>query len=99
MTHFKSTGALEQIEFLLQVRRVFEELKNNPQKREQILSSRGPLAGLLDMLKKIFPAKGKKAEEEISITGIKQSISAMNPTVEEVHDLKNGILKEYHDLI
>ncbi len=99
MTHFKSTGALEQIEFLLQVRRVFEELKNNPQKREQILSSRGPLAGLLDMLKRVFPGRSKKADDEISITGIKQSISAMNPTVEEVHDLKNGILKEYHDLI
>lgn len=99
MTHFTSTGAIDQIRFLLEVRRIFEDLKRNPEKRDSILSTKGPLASFINLLLKIFPGRKKDETDEVSIQGLKQSVSEMNPSVEEVHDLKIGILIEYHDLV
>ncbi len=99
MTHFTATGAIDQIRFLLEVKRLLHDLKWNPERKDSILSGSGPLASIFNLLMKIFPGRNKDESEKITIQGLKQSVSELNPSVEEVHELKIGILIEYHDLV
>jgi hypothetical protein len=50
------------------------------------------------LLKKIFPTRFK-AEEDLTIETLKNSITEINPAVEEVRELKEGILRDFRDTI
>lgn len=95
MVHFNTTGAIEQLEFLLNVRKIFHELSENPEKRESAQQTGGLLQGLRKLFKRIFPAKSKVDEDEITLEILKNSVSEINPAVEEVRELKEGILKDF----
>ena len=95
MVHFNTTGAIEQLEFLLNVRKIFHELSENPEKRESAQQAGGLLQGLRKLFKRIFPAKSKVDEDEITLEILKNSVSEIQPAVEEVRELKEGILKDF----
>jgi len=98
MVHFNATGAIQQIEFLLNIRKIFQEIHENPEKKEKLMATSSLFQGLRSLLKKIFPGKTKD-DEEITLDTLKKSISDLNPAVEEVRELKEGILKDYAGLI
>ena len=62
MNHFKANGALAQIEFLLGVRTIFEEIKNDPEKRDLILKKTTLLDSFKNLLKMVFT--GKRNEDD-----------------------------------
>lgn len=95
MVHFNTTGAIEQLEFLLNVRKIFHELSENPEKRESAQQAGGLLQGLRKLFKRIFPAKSKVDEDEITLEILKNSVSEIQPAVEEVRELREGILKDF----
>jgi len=97
MFHFKATGAIQQIEYLLNIRKIFQEIREDPEKRDTILHKKSILDGLLDLVKKIFPSR-KKDEEKITIESLKNTVIDLNPAVEEVRELKDGLLKDYRDI-
>jgi MoxR-like ATPase len=100
MNHFKANGALVQIEFLLNIRKIFEEIKSDPDKREQILKKSSLLEGLKNLLKMVFAGRRREGEEEnLTLEYLKKSVFEVNSSVEEVNELKNGILKDYRDLM
>jgi len=98
MNHFKATGALSQIEFLLHVRTVFEEIKNNPDKRDTILKKSSLFDSIKNLFKLVFAGKRRDDDEEITLESLKKSVFDVSSSVEEVNELKNGILKEYREL-
>jgi len=98
MNHFKANGALAQIEFLLGVRTIFEEIKNDPEKRDLILKKSSLLDNLKNLFKLVFTGRRNDAEEEITLDSLKKSVFDVSSSVEEVNELKNGILKEYREL-
>ncbi len=97
MVHFNASGAIPQIEFLLNVRKVLQEIREDPDKRESILSKKTILDTFLGILKKLFPTK-RKDDDKLTIESLKSNVLEMNPAVEEVNELKNGILRDYKDL-
>ncbi|MCX7677667.1 MAG: MoxR family ATPase [Spirochaetes bacterium] len=99
MVHFNNTGALQQIEFLLGLRKVFQEIREDPSKKEKLKAARGLLSSLFGLFRKIFPSKNKVQDEEVTLEMLKQSINEINPAVEEVRELKEGILRDYRDLL
>lgn len=98
MNHFKANGALSQIEFLLGVRTIFEEIKNDPEKRDLILKKSSLLDNLKNLFKLVFTGRRKDEEDEITLDSLKKSVFDVTSSVEEVNELKNGILKEYREL-
>jgi len=98
MNHFKATGALAQIEFLLGIRTIFSEIESDPEKKEQILKKHSMLDTLKNLLKLIFSGRKKDEDEEFSLDSLKKSVFDVNSSVEEVNELKNGILKQYREL-
>ncbi len=98
MNHFKANGALAQIEFLLGIRAIFEEIKNDPEKRDLILKKSTLLDNIKNLLKMVFTGRRNESEEEITLDSLKKSVFDVNSSVEEVNELKNGILKEYREL-
>ncbi len=98
MIHFDTTGANQQIQLLLNIRKVFQELREDPEKRAIILKKKGFVRELRDILMKIFPAKRKNDNDEITIESLKKNVFDIDPAVEEVRELKDGILKDYQDL-
>jgi len=98
MVHFTSTGAIQQIEFLLNVRRIFQELRGNPEKREAILERKGIIQGLRSILNKIFPSRKNNDDDVFTVESLKKNVLELNPAVEEVNELKDGILKDYRDI-
>ena len=98
MNHFKANGALAQIEFLLGVRTIFEEIKNDPEKRDLILKKSSLLDNLKNLFKLVFTGRRNDSEEEITLDSLKKSVFDVSSSVEEVNELKNGILKEYREL-
>lgn len=98
MNHFKANGALAQIEFLLGIRKIFEEIKNDPEKKEIILKKSTLLDNLRNLLKMVFSGRRREEEEEVTLESLKKSVFEVGSTVEEVNELKNGILKEYREL-
>lgn len=97
MNHFKANGALAQIEFLLGIRSIFEEIKNDPEKKDMILKKSSLLDNLKNLLKLVFTGK-RNEDEEITLESLKKSVFEVSSSVEEVNELKNGILKEYREL-
>ncbi len=98
MNHFKANGALAQIEFLLGVRSIFEEIKNDPEKRDLILKKSSLLENIKNLFKLVFTGRRKDEEDEITLDSLKKSVFDVTSSVEEVNELKNGILKEYREL-
>jgi len=98
MVHYNATGAVQQIEFLLNVRRLFQEIRENPEKRDLILQKKGLLEGLIGFLKKIFPSRRSSEDEKITIESLKNNVLELNPAVEEVRELKEGILRDYREI-
>ncbi len=99
MVHFNTTGAYQQIEFLLNMRRIFQEIREDPDKKDKLKHTRGLLEGLKNLFKKIFPSKSKIEDEEITLETLKNSIAEVNPAVEEARELKEGILRDYKDIL
>jgi len=99
MVHFNSTGANQQIEFLLNLRKIFQEIREDPDKKEKLRHAKGLLEGLKNLFKKIFPSKSKVEDDEITLETLKNSIAEVNPAVEEVRELKEGILRDYKDIL
>ncbi len=97
MVHFNSTGAIHQIEFLLNVRRLFQDIRENPEKKDQILEKKNIMQGLLGLLKRIFPSRNRE-EDVLSVESLRQNVVEMNPSVEEVNELREGILRDYQDI-
>jgi hypothetical protein len=97
MVHFNASGAIPQIEFLLNVRKILQEIREDPDKREAILAKKSVLDALLGILRRIFPSR-KKEDDTLTIESLKTSVLELNPAVEEVSELKSGILKDYKDL-
>ncbi len=97
MNHFKANGSLAQIEFLLGVRTIFEEIKNDPEKRDLILKKSTLLDSFKNLLKMVFTGK-RNEDDEITLESLKKSVFEVTSSVEEVNELKNGILKEYREL-
>ncbi len=95
MVHFNTTGAIEQLEFLLNVRKIFQEISENPEKRESAQQASRLLQGLRKLFKKIFPTKSKIDEDQITLETLKNGVSEINPAVEEVRELKEGILRDF----
>jgi MoxR-like ATPase len=98
LVHFNATGATQQAEFLLNMRKIFQEIRENPDKMSRLQDARGILEGLKGLLKKIFPSRFK-SEEEITIETLKRSIADINPAVEEVRELKEGIQRDFRDIM
>jgi len=97
MVHFNTTGAIQQIEYLLNVRKILQEIRENPEKRDSILAKKNVIDNLLNILRKVFPSK-RKEEEKMTIESIKKGVLELNPSVEEVAELKDGILRDYQDV-
>jgi MoxR-like ATPase len=98
MIHFNTTGAIQQAEFLLSMRKIFQEIRENPEKLEILREAKGILQSLRNLFKKIFPSRTKVEDENITIETLKNSIAEINPVVEEVRELKEGILKDYQNI-
>ena len=99
MNHFKANGAIAQIEFLLGIRQIFNDIKNDPEKKEHILKKSSVLDGIRNLLRMVFAGRRKDEEDEnFTLESLKKSVFEVNSSVEEVNELKNGILKDYRDL-
>jgi MoxR-like ATPase len=98
LVHFNATGAIQQAEFLLNMRKIFQEIRENPERRERLQEARGLMEGLKGLLKKIFPSRFK-TDEQITMETLKNSIAEINPAVEEVRELKEGVLKDFRDIM
>jgi len=99
MIHLNASGAIPQIEFLLKIRNIFDELRANPEKKESILAKKGLGYFFKDLILKIFPHKQKSTkedQEELTIDSLKKHLSELQPVVEEVRNLKDGLIQEYH---
>ncbi len=96
MVHYNATGAMEQIEFLLGVRRLFEEIKKTPEKQIEILQETGIIDGLKNFFKTLFPSrKNHEDDKELTVQDLKKRLLDLEPAIEEVRILKDGILKDY----
>ena len=98
LTHYKATGAFQQIELLLNIRQVFQEIRQNPERRDAILARKGVLQSVLEFLKKLFPNRRPEEDQKLTIESLKKNILDLTPAVEEVQELKNGIMQDYRDL-
>ncbi|MBN2078638.1 MAG: AAA family ATPase [Spirochaetes bacterium] len=98
VTQYKATGAFQQIELLLNIRQVFQEIRQNPERKEAILARKGILQSVFEFLRKIFPTKRVDEDQKLTIESLKKNILDLTPSVEEVQELKNGIMQDYRDL-
>jgi MoxR-like ATPase len=97
MSHFKATNSFQQIEFLLNIKNIFQVLRDNPEKKETLHEEKGLLQSLKNILGKLFPLKTKE-EETLTIESLRRNVVELNPAVEEVRELKQGILRDYKDI-
>ena len=72
-------------------------IRENPEKKEAILTRKGILESLFGLLKRIFPARSRE-EDALSVDSLKASVLELKPAVEEVNELREGILKDYQDI-
>ena len=63
MAHYKATGAIQQIELLLNIRQIFQEIRQNPERRDAILARKGVLQSVIEFLRKIFPTRRVEDEQ------------------------------------
>ena len=98
MAHFNATGAFQQIELLLNIRKIFQEIRQNPERREAILARKSVLQSVFEFIRKIFPMKSVDDNQKLTIESLKKNILDLTPVVEEVQELKNGIMQDYREL-
>jgi MoxR-like ATPase len=98
MSHFKATNAFPQIDFLLNIKNIFQVLREDPGKREKLHEEKGLLQGVKTLLMKLFPLKTRDDENTMTVESLKKSVIELNPAVEEVRELKQGILRDYKDI-
>jgi MoxR-like ATPase len=98
MVHFNASGAIPQIEYLLNVRRIFQDIRQDPEKREHILAKRGFINSVKELVKKIFPNRRDDEDLSVTVQSLKKGVVDINPAVEEVAELKDGIIKDYVDI-
>jgi len=98
MSHFKATNAYQQIDFLLNIKKIFQTIRDDPAKKEKLHEDKGLLQSVRDILLKLFPFKSKDKDENLTVESLKKNIIDLNPYVEEVRDLKQGILRDYRDI-
>ncbi len=98
MAHYKATGAFQQIELLLNIRQVFQEIRQNPERRDAILARKSVLQSVFEFIKKLFPMKSVEDNQKLTIESLKKNILDLTPVVEEVQELKNGIMQDYREL-
>lgn len=98
MSHFKAAGAFQQIEFLANIRSIFQAVREDPEKKEKLLRSKGLLQGVKKLISKLFPSVSISEDDAMTIESLKKSLFDLNPGVDEVRELKQGILKDYKDL-
>ena len=79
-------------------RQVFQEIRQNPERKEAILARKGILQSVFEFLRKIFPTKRVDEDQKLTIESPKKNILDLTPSVEEVQELKNGIMQDYRDL-
>jgi len=99
MNHFKANGAIAQVEFLINIRNIFQEIQDDPEKRDLILKKSSFLDNIKNLIKSVFTGKKDSENEEFTLDSLKRSVFEVNSSVEEVTELKNGILKEYRELV
>lgn len=99
MNNFKANGAIAQVEFLINIRNIFQEIKDDPEKRDLILKKSSFLDSIKNLIKSVFTGKKDSENEEFTLDSLKRSVFEVNSSVEEVTELKNGILKEYRELV
>jgi len=97
MVHYNTTGSLEQVEFLLNAGKILQQVRDNPDGRDEILASPTALEKFWGVFKRIFPGK-KKSEEPLTLDSLKNKILSIQPTIEEVRELKDGILRDFRDI-
>ncbi|MBN2403842.1 MAG: AAA family ATPase [Spirochaetes bacterium] len=98
MSHFKATNAFQQIDFLLNIKNIFHVLRNDPSKKDKLHEEKGLIQGVRSLLMKLFPLKTRDDDNAMTIDSLKKSIIDINPAVEEVRELKQGILRDYKDI-
>ncbi len=97
MTHFDATGALEQVRLLLDIRRVMKEMASGTFKRDPGKRESGLLNGIRELLRKFIKSK-RSDDEEITPQTLRRDLMEITPAIEEVRDLRDGILKEFSGL-
>lgn len=97
MKRYQGTGAMEQVRFLLQVREIFTTIRNHPGMRGELLKKQSLLDTLLGLFSVILPSK-KKEGKEVTVESLKQDLLDLHPALEEVDELKKGIMLEFKDL-
>ncbi len=98
LSRFKAADAFQQVDFLMNIRNIFQVLRDNPEKKERLHEEKGLLQGIKKLLIKIFPFRMKDEEGNITIESLRNSVAELNPGMEEVLDLKNGILNDFRDI-
>jgi MoxR-like ATPase len=98
MAHYKATGAFQQIELLLNIRQIFQEIRQNPERRDAILARKSVLQSMFEFIKKLFPMKNVDDTQKLTIESLKKNMLDLTPVVEEVQELKNGIMQDYREL-
>jgi len=98
MAHYKATGAFQQIELLLNIRQIFQEIRQNPERRDAILARKSVLQSMFEFIKKLFPMKSVEENQKLTIESLKKNMLDLTPVVEEVQELKNGIMQDYREL-
>ncbi len=97
LTHFSNTGALEQLELLLNIRHLFQEIADNPEKIYLIEKSGSIVNNLFNLVKKLFP--GEVKEDKLTIQKLHKAVMDLKPAVQEIQELRDGILSDYHGII
>ena len=90
--------AFQQIELLLNIRQIFQEIRQNPERRDAILARKSVLQSMFEFLKKLFPMKSVDDSQKLTIESLKKNMLDLTPVVEEVQELKNGIMQDYREL-
>jgi len=57
------------------------------------------LNSIKNLLKAVFTGRRNDENEEFTLDSLKRSVFEVNSSVEEVNELKKGILKEYRELV
>lgn len=98
MRHFTTSGGLQQVELLLGIRKVFLEVRSNPEKLEQLKETAGFLTNLMNLLHLIFPRR-ERDDAALTVKRLWQSVIDIPPATEEVKELREGIISDFRDMM
>ena len=79
MAHYKATGAFQQIELLLNIRQVFQEIRQNPERRDAILARKSVLQSLIEFLRKTIPHEEHRGRARSSPSNRSRRTSSTSP--------------------